>query len=167
MMKQSTSTLIVRTLLFSLGVIPSGLWALKFILFGNEVILFLLLYWAGAKGALYDLWLLACFLGFVSLCRASIEFRAPIYRIRRIDTVLMCCGIIAIAPIAFPLGTRDYKAMLFMNLSYALSVISGITLIVFSMRNRRRMPNQLPDPTSPSVTPPAGAGGAPSDAADH
>jgi hypothetical protein len=29
------------------------------------------------------------------------------------------------------------------------------------------MPNQLPDPTSPSVTPPAGAGGAPSVAADH
>jgi hypothetical protein len=30
-----------------------------------------------------------------------------------------------------------------------------------------KMPNQLPDPTSPSVTPPAGAGGAPSVAADH
>jgi hypothetical protein len=30
-----------------------------------------------------------------------------------------------------------------------------------------QMPNQLPDPTSPSVTPPAGAGGAPSVAADH
>jgi hypothetical protein len=29
------------------------------------------------------------------------------------------------------------------------------------------VPNQLPDPTSPSVTPPAGAGGAPSVAADH
>jgi hypothetical protein len=29
------------------------------------------------------------------------------------------------------------------------------------------MPNQLPDPTSSSVTPPAGAGGAPSGAADH
>jgi hypothetical protein len=28
-------------------------------------------------------------------------------------------------------------------------------------------PNQLPDPTSPSVTPPARAGGAPSVAADH
>jgi hypothetical protein len=28
-------------------------------------------------------------------------------------------------------------------------------------------PNQLTDPTSPSVTPPAGAGGAPSVAADH
>jgi hypothetical protein len=29
------------------------------------------------------------------------------------------------------------------------------------------VPNQLPDPTSPSVTPPAGAGVAPSVAADH
>src|ERR1039457_5507440 len=31
----------------------------------------------------------------------------------------------------------------------------------------RKMPNQLPDPTSPSVTPPARAGGAPAVAADH
>jgi len=31
----------------------------------------------------------------------------------------------------------------------------------------KKLPNQLPDPTSPSVTPPAGAGGAPSVAADH
>ena len=31
----------------------------------------------------------------------------------------------------------------------------------------RRMPNQLPYPTSPSVTPPADAAGAPSVAADH
>jgi hypothetical protein len=30
-----------------------------------------------------------------------------------------------------------------------------------------QVPNQLPDPTSPSVTPPAGAGAAPSVAADH
>jgi hypothetical protein len=30
-----------------------------------------------------------------------------------------------------------------------------------------KTPNQLPDPTSPSVTPAAGAGGAPSVAADH
>jgi len=31
----------------------------------------------------------------------------------------------------------------------------------------RFVPNQLPDPTSPSVTPPAGAGAVPSVAADH
>jgi hypothetical protein len=39
----------------------------------------------------------------------------------------------------------------------------------FASRGRRRvtMPNQLPDPKSPSVTPPAGAGDAPSVAADH
>jgi hypothetical protein len=30
-----------------------------------------------------------------------------------------------------------------------------------------KKPNQLPDPTTPSVTPPAGAGGAPSVGADH
>jgi hypothetical protein len=31
----------------------------------------------------------------------------------------------------------------------------------------RTMPNHVPDPTSPSVTPPAGAGGVPSVATDH
>jgi FtsH-binding integral membrane protein len=40
-----------------------------------------------------------------------------------------------------------------------LSVICWIQL--------KKRPNQLPDPTSPSVTPPAGAGDAPSVAADH
>ena len=33
--------------------------------------------------------------------------------------------------------------------------------------NTTKVPNQLPDSTSPSVTPPAGAGGAPSVGADH
>ena len=33
--------------------------------------------------------------------------------------------------------------------------------------NKEKQPNHLLDPTSPSVTPPAGAGGAPSVAADH
>jgi hypothetical protein len=35
------------------------------------------------------------------------------------------------------------------------------------IRRYTKVANQLPDPTSPSVTPPAGAGGAPSVAADH
>ena len=35
------------------------------------------------------------------------------------------------------------------------------------LRGSRKVANQLPDPTSPSVTPPAVAGGAPSVAADH
>jgi len=35
------------------------------------------------------------------------------------------------------------------------------------MMSKEMTPDQLPDPTSPSVTPPAGAGGAPSVAADH
>ena len=50
-----------------------------------------------------------------------------------------------------------------------MSLISG--LIWYQLCNRKigraDVPNQLPDPTSPSVTPPAGAGGAPSVAADH
>ena len=44
-----------------------------------------------------------------------------------------------------------------------VAVLASTTLRYLS----RRLPNQLPDPTSPSVTPPAGAGGAPSVAADH
>jgi hypothetical protein len=38
---------------------------------------------------------------------------------------------------------------------------------MWNISNVMNMPNQLPDPTSPSVTPPAGAGAAPSGAADH
>jgi ribosomal protein S18 acetylase RimI-like enzyme len=66
------------------------------------------------------------------------------------------------------------------NNSPAVALYGG-----FGMRDRQRLlltkkltsrcevlligkqPNQLPDPTSPSVTPPARAGGAPSVAADH
>jgi|CZKI01.1.fsa_nt_gi ketosteroid isomerase-like protein len=36
-----------------------------------------------------------------------------------------------------------------------------------TIEDDKKMANQLPDPTSPPVTPPAGAGGAPSVAADH
>ena len=39
--------------------------------------------------------------------------------------------------------------------------------LVSQLHQMKIEPNQLPDPTSPSVTPPAGAGGAPSVAADH
>ena len=46
-------------------------------------------------------------------------------------------------------------------------LVDGIYDDVLLMALELRMPNQLPDPTSPSVTPPAGAGGAPSGAADH
>jgi hypothetical protein len=38
---------------------------------------------------------------------------------------------------------------------------------IYTAAVKEGLPNQLPDPTSPSVTPPAGAGGAPSVAADH
>ena len=38
---------------------------------------------------------------------------------------------------------------------------------LYTRKHAAETPNQLPDPTSPSVTPPAGAGGAPSVAADH
>jgi hypothetical protein len=42
-----------------------------------------------------------------------------------------------------------------------------ITLLCDACYEAFMKPNQLPDPTSPSVTPPAEAGGAPSVAADH
>jgi hypothetical protein len=55
-----------------------------------------------------------------------------------------------------------------------LGVFGGFDGVIFFylyiiLKDRRSLvkANQLPDPTSPSVTPPAGAGGAPSVAADH
>ena|ERR1700677_156452 len=47
------------------------------------------------------------------------------------------------------------------------SILNETSVAVSRIEIIPRMPNQLPDPTSPSVTPPAGAGGAPSVTADH
>jgi hypothetical protein len=47
----------------------------------------------------------------------------------------------------------------------SLNLVAAGILLYATVARRRA--NQLPDPTSPSATPPAGAGGAPSVAADH
>jgi hypothetical protein len=43
---------------------------------------------------------------------------------------------------------------------------AGLVFVTYPIEEHK-MSNHVPDPTSPSVTPPAGAGGAPSVAADH
>jgi len=52
-----------------------------------------------------------------------------------------------------------------------LWVLIGIAVVVLFFwapkKSQPTAPNQLPDPTSKSVTPPAGAGAAPSSSADH
>ena len=50
------------------------------------------------------------------------------------------------------------------DLGFTLEATSQSGILSLKLK---RTPNQLPDPTSPSVTPPAGAGGAPSVGADH
>jgi len=50
---------------------------------------------------------------------------------------------------------------------YEVSPKDPITWVNGEPKIDKDQPNQLPDPTSPFVTPPAGAGGAPSVAADH
>jgi|ERR1017187_1952519 hypothetical protein len=45
--------------------------------------------------------------------------------------------------------------------------VATFLLLDWIARRLREMPNRLPDPTSPSVTLPAGAGGVPTVAADH
>ena|SRR5579863_9037767 len=47
------------------------------------------------------------------------------------------------------------------------SVMQSLARDVRVIRLNKKAPNHLPDPSSPSVTPPAGAVGAPSVAADH
>ena len=49
----------------------------------------------------------------------------------------------------------------------AIRALSSLSVNLARMRQELETANQLPDPTSPPVTPPAGAGGAPSVAADH
>ena len=56
------------------------------------------------------------------------------------------------------------KTKIFIGSSMALV---GLTVLIILFAWQTKAPNQLPDPTSPPVTPPAGAGAAPSVAADH
>ena len=49
----------------------------------------------------------------------------------------------------------------------AVRALTSMSLNLARLRAEIEAPNHVPDPTSPSVTPPAGAGGAPSVAADH
>jgi hypothetical protein len=48
-----------------------------------------------------------------------------------------------------------------------LLIYRWYTMRLEKLASLEAKPSQLPDPTSPSVTPPAKAGGAPSVAADH
>ena len=50
---------------------------------------------------------------------------------------------------------------------FVLGFLHGFNILALSLFHRKNPPNHVPDPASPSVTPPAGAGGAPSVAADH
>jgi len=65
---------------------------------------------------------------------------------------------------SLPYGMSDrlgwvIATIIYMYLLHSVTRISG--------EQKGNVPNQLPDPTSPSVTPPARAGGAPSVGADH
>jgi hypothetical protein len=60
----------------------------------------------------------------------------------------------------------DFEGAFVRNPQQKVEGIFEYKLIVSRVYSFRE-PNQLPDPTSPSVTPPAGAGGAPSVAAAH
>jgi hypothetical protein len=60
----------------------------------------------------------------------------------------------------------DKKDPFALGIGYFLWLVS-YTVLFGAHCAQVLQPNQLPDPTSPSVTPPAGAGGTPSVAADH
>ena len=66
---------------------------------------------------------------------------------------------------AFGRSEFDQEFITFMEFAFVALLVCAIRDMIID--NRRRKPNQLPDPTSPSVTPAAGAAGAPSVAADH
>jgi len=65
---------------------------------------------------------------------------------------------------SLPRGMSDRLGWVIATIIY-MYLLHSVTRI--SDEQQGNLPNQLPDPRSPSVTPPVGAGGAPSVAADH
>ena len=86
-----------------------------------------------------------------------------------------CALLFAVAAVVPSLidGIRNHRWVSSASIFCAVSFVVNLLIYVrFTTRLKQLAlleiaPNQLPDPTSPSVTPPAGAGGAPSVAADH
>jgi TonB family protein len=62
---------------------------------------------------------------------------------------------------------KDWRFRLFYDPGYSPREKLSMTAVVRFDTSLVGEPNHVPDPTSPSVTPPAGAGGAPSVTADH
>jgi ABC-type xylose transport system permease subunit len=60
-----------------------------------------------------------------------------------------------------------YSAIPFSLFVFVPCLAGAMTVRLLFGKRSKNAPNQLPDPTSPSVTPPARAGDAPSVAADH
>ena len=81
-------------------------------------------------------------------------------------------GLIRARWFGHPIGSDFCPVFIMFDHGHALSKQanwSSADFTPFSWAEARleQSSNQLPDPTSPAVTPPAGAGGAPSVAADH
>jgi len=79
---------------------------------------------------------------------------------------------VAVAPVgSIALYSRDigsWRTVLSYSWRYYFLLCCGTAIAVALLDRKKNFPpNQLPDPTFPSVTPPADAGGAPSVAADH
>jgi hypothetical protein len=101
---------------------------------------------------------LACFLSFgLSYTFGSIIFLILRWRHRESIANYATCG---------SKGHELHKETIFLALTLGMLGASFSTAFALIRGAQRSLPNHSPDPT-PSVTPPAGAGGAPSVAADH
>ena len=83
--------------------------------------------------------------------------------------VLLICSVaillFALTALALNQPQAVWRALFFPGIAGTAAFALALPAIVAT--RRKPVPNQLPDPTSPSVTPPARAGDAPSVAADH
>jgi hypothetical protein len=94
----------------------------------------------------------------------------------RVSLALTLAGLGCITGLGLLAAHSDREQMIAVAIltfgGIGLSILGVLGLLITTLKwlfgpHIPEVPNQLPDPTSPSVTPPAGAGNVPSVAADH
>jgi hypothetical protein len=134
-----------------------GLWARCALLFGESLFL-----------------TIAVTLPAAGLCRLltkRLRVKAP----RIFDLAILFCVVALFWGISSPAfrhkGAPDVKMWLILTLGgwgvVFVPFVMSMAIFEWCAPATEKPPNHVPDPTPPSVTPPADAGGAPSVAADH
>jgi hypothetical protein len=103
-------------------------------------------------GALFVIWPGAGVLGLIALVSASTRFGAQNFRLKPQEVFGVICGLLASIPFIFLMlrGGVFQARTLWIIVPMALSILSAILIVASSALNRRRAPNHLAEPTSPT-----------------